>query len=331
MGGASARSFLTADWRLLAMLNWKVERSVLEPFVPAATELDDWNGAFYASVVGFLFERTRVLGVHVPFHGTFEEVNLRFYVRRKIEGGFRRGVVFVRELVPRRLVALIARRVYHENYAAVPMTHAIGVRADGSPARVEYSWTHAGVPGRIALTAAPGLRPLASGSVEEFLAEHYYGYVRQPDGATLEYAVRSIRPGRCGRPTMPGSTRTCGPSTATRSSERSAARPTSRSSLPGPSSASDAGRGSRRDRPQSKLDDVVVRIAVEPVLAGLGGTDDGMAPRSAHAWTRACSGTNRSTACRRTSGRSSGGPNSSRSSRTPRTRASSGGRRTRGS
>ena len=189
MGGASARSFLTADWRLLAMLNWKVERSVLEPFVPAATELDDWNGAFYASVVGFLFERTRVLGVHVPFHGTFEEVNLRFYVRRKIEGGFRRGVVFVRELVPRRLVALIARRVYHENYAAVPMTHAIGVRADGSPARVEYSWTHAGVPGRIALTAAPGLRPLASGSVEEFLAEHYYGYVRQPDGATLEYAV----------------------------------------------------------------------------------------------------------------------------------------------
>ncbi len=193
MDGAPARSFLTAEWHLLAMLNWEVERSVLEAFVPAATELDDCNGVLYASVVGFLFERTRVLGVSVPFHGNFEEVNLRFYVRRKVGGGFRRGVVFVRELVPRRLVALIARRVYHENYTAVPMAHAIDVRADGSPARVAYSWTHAGAPGRIALTAARGLRPLAPGSVEEFLAEHYYGYVRQPDGATLEYAVEHPR------------------------------------------------------------------------------------------------------------------------------------------
>lgn len=189
MAGSSARPFLTAEWRFLAMLNWEVERPLLQPLVPAGTELDDWNGRLYASVVGFLFRNTRVLGVAVPFHADFEEVNLRFYVRRKTDRGFRRGVVFVKELVPHRLVAWVARRVYHENYVAVPMAHDVALRSDGSPARAVYAWTHAGVEGRLHLAAGPGLRSLDAGSVEEFLAEHYYGYVRQPDGATLEYAV----------------------------------------------------------------------------------------------------------------------------------------------
>ena len=148
MAEIPARSFLTAEWRFLAMLNWEVERPLLQPLVPAGTELDDWNGRLYASVVGFLFQKTRVLGMPVPFHADFEEVNLRFYVRRKTDRGFRRGVVFVKELVPRRLVALVARRVYHENYVAVPMAHKIGLRSDGSPAQVAYSWTHAGAGGR---------------------------------------------------------------------------------------------------------------------------------------------------------------------------------------
>ncbi len=133
MTETAARSFLTAEWRFLAMLNWEVERPLFQPLVPAGTELDDWNGKLYASVVGFLFLKTRILGIAVPFHADFEEVNLRFYVRRKTDGDFRRGVVFVKELVPRRLVALVARRVYHENYVAVPMAHDIGFRDDGSP------------------------------------------------------------------------------------------------------------------------------------------------------------------------------------------------------
>ena len=171
------------------MLNWEMDRSLFQPLVPAGTELDDWNGKLYVSVVGFLFLKTRILGIAVPFHADFEEVNLRFYVRRKADGGFRRGVVFVKELVPRRLVALVARRVYHENYVAVPMAHDIGFRDDGSPSRVEYSWIQARAEGRLRLAAGSGRRSLEAGSVEEFLAEHYYGYVRQPDGHTLEYAV----------------------------------------------------------------------------------------------------------------------------------------------
>ena len=96
------RAFLRAEWRHLAMLNYAVDRSLLASLVPRGTELDEWRGRTYVSMVGFLFLGTRVLGVPIPFHGCFEEVNLRFYVRRRSGDEWRRGVVFVKELVPKR-------------------------------------------------------------------------------------------------------------------------------------------------------------------------------------------------------------------------------------
>src|SRR5688572_4101608 len=112
------RPFLTAEWRHLVMLNWRVDPAVLEPLVPRGTTLDAWQGGHYLSLVGFLFLRTRVLGVPVPFHRDFEEVNLRFYVRRTVGSEVRRGVCFIRELVPRRAIALTARLAYNEPYRA---------------------------------------------------------------------------------------------------------------------------------------------------------------------------------------------------------------------
>ena len=121
----SAPVFLTAEWRHLAMLNYEADPKLLAPFVPSGTELDLWNGKNFVSVVGFLFQKTRVLGIPVPFHRNFEEVNLRFYVRRKAPDGWRRGVVFIKELVPRRAIAWTARTFYNEPYLALPMAHQI--------------------------------------------------------------------------------------------------------------------------------------------------------------------------------------------------------------
>src|SRR5512145_1200416 len=113
-----AARFLTARWSHLLMLNYDVDPAALKPFVPEGTVLDPWEGRSFASVVGFLFLDTRVLGVAVPFHRDFEEVNLRFYVRRDVAGERRRGVVFVREFVPRRATAFVARQAYEESYTA---------------------------------------------------------------------------------------------------------------------------------------------------------------------------------------------------------------------
>ena len=183
--------FLTADWRYLALLNYVIDPETLQPLVPAGTELDDWQGRTFVSVVGFLFLDTRVRGIPIPFHRNFEEVNLRFYVRRRAPEGWRRAVVFVRELVPRAAIAFTARIVYGEPYLSVPMTHHIEFASGhgGEPTRVMYAWRFNGRENRIDLRVQGDARALEPGSQEEFIAEHYWGYTRGRDGATREYRV----------------------------------------------------------------------------------------------------------------------------------------------
>lgn len=192
MGSREPRVFVTAEWRYLAMLNYAVDPASLASFVPAGTELDFFEDRTFVSLVAFRFLQTRVLGLSVPFHADFEEVNLRFYVRRRAAEGWRRGVTFIRELVPRRAVALVARLVFNENYIAIPMSHQIADAGLGADRRLsaEYGWRHRGTTGSIRMRAGgTPVRP-QTGSLEQFITEHYWGYVRQRSGGTLEYEVR---------------------------------------------------------------------------------------------------------------------------------------------
>jgi uncharacterized protein len=179
--------FLTAEWRHLAMLNYPVEREILEPLVPPGTVLDTYQGKAYVSLVAFLFLKTRVFGVPIPLHTDFEEVNLRFYVRRFSGEDWRRGVVFIKEIVPRRAIAGVARLLYNENYIALPMEHQVQVQEPGIA--VDYRWQHgeAWHSLRAAATQPPVLPQ--PGSLEEFITEHYWGYVVQKGGGCLEYQV----------------------------------------------------------------------------------------------------------------------------------------------
>ena len=185
------KSFLTAEWRHLAMLNYEIDPAILRRFVPCGTELDSWNGRTFVSMVGFLFLNTRVMGIPIPFHENFEEINLRFYVRRKADDGWRRGVVFVKEIVPRMAIALMARWLYNENYMPLPTGNLI-VRSPGNPGYVEsvkYSWTFKNQPNFIELLTCGEPYRFATGSEEEFITQHYWGYSRQRGGGTVEYRV----------------------------------------------------------------------------------------------------------------------------------------------
>ena len=187
--------FLTAEWRYLVMLNYAIEPTVLLPLVPPGTELEPWQGRTFVSIVGFLFLNTRLFGIPIPFHRHFEEVNLRFYVRRKAEDGWRRGVVFVKELVPRTAIAWIARTLYNENYVAVPMSHHLKRRNDTTQtvAAVSYGWQFRGQPQQVTLRVEGESEPIAEGTEQAFITEHYWGYCRQPDGGTVEYRVAHPR------------------------------------------------------------------------------------------------------------------------------------------
>ena len=184
--------FLRAQWRHVAVVNYAIDPARLARFVPAQTELDLWQGRAYVSLVGFLFLDTTVLGVGIPFHRNFEEVNLRFYVRRRAPDGWRRGVVFVREIVPRAAIAFAARALYNENYVARPMTHRLEW-TNTEPRRltsVAYRWSDAGrTLGLRMTTDGHGFALPDAGSEREFVIEHYWGYTAQRDGGTMEYRV----------------------------------------------------------------------------------------------------------------------------------------------
>ena len=181
--------FLTAEWRALLMVNYAIEPAVLAPHLPRGLELDLWQGEALVSMVGFLFLQTRVLGVPVPFHQNFEEVNLRFYVRRQTPDGWQRGVIFIREIVPRFAIAAVARVAYNEPYIALPMRH----RVPAMMGEHEFAWRFRGRWHALAGTTADEPQPLAPGSAAEFIFEHYWGYTRQRDGGTVEYQVEHPR------------------------------------------------------------------------------------------------------------------------------------------
>lgn len=189
---AGTRAFLTGEWRYLVMLNYEVDPAVLAPLVPAGVELDSWDGKTLVSMVGFMFLNTRVLGMPIPFHRNFEEVNLRFYVRREVGGELRRGVVFVKEIVPKPWIARIARWLYGEKYVALPMGHTLERDRQGNlrpEALVEYTWKNRRRRQRLGgLTMGEPALP-QPGSEEEFITEHYWGYTAQGKHKTGEYRV----------------------------------------------------------------------------------------------------------------------------------------------
>ena len=172
------------------MLNFVVDPAILAPLVPPGIELDFENGETFVSVVGFLFLDTRLLGVPIPLHRDFEEVNLRFYVRKKSADTWRRGVVFVRELVPRRAIALVARAFYGEHYFALPMKHDI--EHVDLTVSVEYSWRRGRKWELLKMSGSGEPQSIPAGSHAEFITEHYWGYTCVRADCS-EYRVEHLR------------------------------------------------------------------------------------------------------------------------------------------
>lgn len=177
------KKFLTAKWQDLVMVNYEVDASLLVGRVPVGTEIDLHDGRCFVSLVGFMFLDTRVLGFPVPFHVNFEEVNLRFYVKRKTPHEDRRAVGFVKEIVPRFAIAAVARVFFGEPYECWQMSH---VRSND---RVGYSWSRDGFCNSLSVELDKNTGVPPAGSHREFIIEHYWGYTRRRGGRVDEYKV----------------------------------------------------------------------------------------------------------------------------------------------
>ena len=185
-----ATTFLQAEWRKLAMANYAVDKEILNKYLPAKTEIDRWNDTCYLSLVGFMFLNTAIKGIKIPFHINFAEVNLRFYVRYKEQGNWKRGVVFLKEIVSKPALTLVANTVYQEKYETMPMKHSWTTLPESLA--VEYQWKKKQW-NRFKVVADRSLNLIAPDSEEEFITEHYWGYTQLSNTLTSEYEVEHPR------------------------------------------------------------------------------------------------------------------------------------------
>lgn len=186
----SKRTFLHGQWRKLVMVNYAIDPKILEPYVPYNTSLDLWNGTCYVSLVGFMFMDVSVLKMRIPWHINFEEVNLRFYVKYGDDVQYKRGVVFVKEIVPRPALSFVANTLYGENYKTMPMRHSL-VESDDT-LTVEYGWKK-GEWNSLKVVADKTPVDIQPYSEEEFITEHFWGYTKLNKFRTSEYEVAHPR------------------------------------------------------------------------------------------------------------------------------------------
>jgi uncharacterized protein YqjF (DUF2071 family) len=180
-------SFLKAEWRKLALANYIIDQKLLVKYLPVGTELDFWNGNCYVSLVGFMFTNTKLLGIKIPFHTNFEEVNLRFYVKRFEDGEWKRGVVFIKEIVPKKALTFIANNVYNENYETLPMEHYWDT--ENNKRTVLYKWKKDNVWHEFKIIASIEKFKIEHRSETEFITEHYWGYAKVNKKKSNEYEV----------------------------------------------------------------------------------------------------------------------------------------------
>lgn len=180
-------SFLKAEWRKLAMVNYEVNESILKEYLPAGTELDTWNNTHYVSLVGFMFKNTKILGLKIPFHVNFEEVNLRFYVRHKSGNDWKRGVVFIKEIVPKFAITFVANSLYNEHYTTCKMNHSW--TEHGDERQISYEWKVKNEWQKFQVITERELSEIEQNSEAEFITEHYWGYTKKDKRKTTEYEV----------------------------------------------------------------------------------------------------------------------------------------------
>lgn len=184
-------SFLTAEWNDLAIINFEIDAAILSKYLPIGTEIDFWNGKCFISLIGFMFEDVRVLGLKIPFHTDFEEVNLRFYVKRFEDGIWKRGVVFIKEIVPKHAITIVANTLYKEHYETLKMRHQRSQISNQKSFR--YEWLKNKKWHSMSISTAIEQQEIVMNSEAEFITEHYFGYTKFNKKTTIEYEVTHPR------------------------------------------------------------------------------------------------------------------------------------------
>ena len=169
---------LKAEWKKLLMINYVVDQNILLPYLPKGTELDLYNNECYVSLVGFKSENTKFMGIKFPFHGNFEEINLRFYVQHNDGGTIKHGVVFIKEIVYSPITAYFASNLFNEKYVSREMRHIYDPEIVSQILR--YEWKEKKF-NKFRVEGSLRVRPVEPESETEFFTERHYSYTKTPN------------------------------------------------------------------------------------------------------------------------------------------------------
>jgi uncharacterized protein YqjF (DUF2071 family) len=181
-----SRIFLKANWENLIMANYAIDPLLLQPYLPNGVELDFYQNKTYVSLVGFMFKNTSLFGIPIPFFGSFEEINLRFYVRKVDGRKIKKGVVFINETVPYKIVALLANKLFKEHYISIPTKSSINI---GANKNIQYDWKSKGKWNSISVYSEAKKYKIEASTIEEFIFERYFGFTKLDESLTQEYQI----------------------------------------------------------------------------------------------------------------------------------------------
>ena len=178
---------LSAHWTNLLVVNFETTKIFLEKHLPAGTELNDWNGKYFMSLVGFQFSKTKICGILSPFYRSFPEINLRFYVKRKTKTGWQNGVVFIKEIAPAKLIGFMAGWLYNENFICLKMKSRF--INEGDKNKIEYCWNINNEWNYLKAIVKNKPVHYPQESLEGFISSHYHGFTRITETQTKEFEV----------------------------------------------------------------------------------------------------------------------------------------------
>jgi hypothetical protein len=180
-------------WRDLLFAHWTVAPEVVGARLPDRLAVDTFERDAYLGVVPF---RMGIGPAGLPFRLTFDELNLRTYVRGP-DGG--RGVYFFNLDADDRLGVAAARRLFRLPYYRAETS----VRREGGEVRFRSRRTHPDAPpARFDATYGPDGPSFTPepGSLEAFLVERYRFYAvddrRRVYRGDIDHGPWSLRPAR---------------------------------------------------------------------------------------------------------------------------------------
>lgn len=185
------QTFMKAKWKNIVMVNYLIDPEILKSYLPYGVEFDTYSGLCFVSLVGFKFNESKIFGVPIPLYGSFDEINLRFYVKRTDGSETKRGVVFISEIVPYKIVSILANLLYKEHYSVAEMWSSIVV--ENNLKNIDYNWKLNADTSSIKTLWDNELKAILPNSLEEFIYEHYYGFTKVSETETWEYKVNHPR------------------------------------------------------------------------------------------------------------------------------------------